>query len=563
MASKTAYRQPSLVDPTYESSESEYESDSDYSESESWDDESWSESVEGEGGEGDGGSGGESSSEYDYDESDESSSEESDSSYDEESDEESGEGGEGEGGGVGGDGDDPTPADFSSAMETSRPRAASSARPIAPDALAAMSPRSRAAATSIVIAKVLSEFDFEPFDQGHLAFSKRRVLNVTDEYQGWMWGYDPRDGRDGRFPGNFVKKLEPEVLRKPVVPADPPTESARVGAKPHIVAVALHDFPAPGGAPRLALCDGDEVRVFDEAEGWMWGRTTDGRIGRFPSQYVLVLKRRDIGEVAVPSQEDLEAAAAVAAEKARAAEEAALKKEAALCQHCRAKKYRAVLTMDTGKKIRLCVDCVELQVQQTGQDEILGKIAKSVEKAKAKDARSTGTAAADKAHARAEAAAAKAAAAAVVAAAAKGDEVPAVEETPAADEPVDNDGIAVGEPAPELAETDDVDGVPIEGAVKATGEEAKPHKVKKKKKKHLAAGAVAEVKFVKNRTGVKRIKGASVERQSKFARAVEEQGGIKVGDRPTRAAPAPPPGASAQAVKAKLKAARQSQSDTA
>lgn len=154
-------------------------------------------------------------------------------------------------------------------------------------------------------------YDYNSADPDDLAFKANDIIRVTDEGdspQSWFYGAD-QDGREGHFPGTYVRKIpmgnskiviDPEsgVVEKtqekaiavPVPVQQPATVGKSVTAKgePYVLYQALYDYKSQD-PDDLTFLQNDILRVTDEGDGpnsWFYGETQEGAEGNFPGTYV-------------------------------------------------------------------------------------------------------------------------------------------------------------------------------------------------------------------------------------------------------------------------------------
>jgi len=171
-------------------------------------------------------------------------------------------------------------------------------------------------------------YDFDSTEPDELPFKVGDIIKVLSSPADNDWWHGDLNGRVGIFPKDYV-----QLLSTPAV-AEPPTQPIQRGAtgpvattvntvatstsaptsastSPAVVAgtgtgasstagtdalkpinakcVALYDFEAQG-ADELSFSTGDQLFITGELNGWYLGKSKDGRVGIFPSNYVNIVK---------------------------------------------------------------------------------------------------------------------------------------------------------------------------------------------------------------------------------------------------------------------------------
>eukprot|EP00049_Salpingoeca_infusionum_P004499 m.80172 g.80172 ORF g.80172 m.80172 type:complete len:251 (+) comp12595_c0_seq1:872-1624(+) len=140
-------------------------------------------------------------------------------------------------------------------------------------------------------------------EEGDLAFEENEILQVTDEGDGpksWFYG-KAQDGREGAFPGTFVRKI---VTRSKSLVVDSEKGVASVleetprkrELQPHeyVCYQALFDFQSEEDGD-LSFKANDILRVTDEGDGpksWFYGQDQEGNEGAFPGTFVRKIKMK-------------------------------------------------------------------------------------------------------------------------------------------------------------------------------------------------------------------------------------------------------------------------------
>lgn len=151
-------------------------------------------------------------------------------------------------------------------------------------------------------------YDYHSSDPDDLSFQANDILRVTDQGEGpqsWFYG-ETQDGREGHFPGTFVRKI-PMLAKKLSVdvendvvthePAPTPAPAARGGGGGSVAAASsesyvlyqtLFDYKSED-PDDLCFRSDEIIRVTDEGDGpqsWFYGQSQDGREGSFPGTFV-------------------------------------------------------------------------------------------------------------------------------------------------------------------------------------------------------------------------------------------------------------------------------------
>eukprot|EP00042_Codosiga_hollandica_P055832 m.790656 g.790656 ORF g.790656 m.790656 type:complete len:219 (+) comp59203_c1_seq5:2472-3128(+) len=173
-----------------------------------------------------------------------------------------------------------------------------------------------------------SIYAYSSQDKDDLNFAAGEIIRVTDAGDGpqsWFYG-KTQDGRDGNFPGTYVRKIAYVGKARSTLGATAPATAAPA-AKPQVTAAVSAPKAAPAAQPQerpyvlykalysynskedgdLTFEAGDILRVFEDDGAWFFGETQDCVQGSFPSNYVrkVVLPPGAFGSKAIAGLEHL------------------------------------------------------------------------------------------------------------------------------------------------------------------------------------------------------------------------------------------------------------------
>jgi hypothetical protein len=126
-----------------------------------------------------------------------------------------------------------------------------------------------------VIRKVVAIYEYQAQNKEELSLEVGDLVDVTEMQDDWWIG--KLNGKMGIFPSNFVKDYDPNESNE---------DAANDVVDLLGMATALYEY-LPQEPTELSFKEGAQIEVYHMGEdGWWQGRTEDGKIGLFPSNFV-------------------------------------------------------------------------------------------------------------------------------------------------------------------------------------------------------------------------------------------------------------------------------------
>jgi len=125
-------------------------------------------------------------------------------------------------------------------------------------------------------------YDYNATDENELTFKANETITVLQKDDSGWWQGELSNGKIGMFPSNFVKSFDVE---------DSKSSSSSSYNDPYRgkICRCLYDYEAADN-DELSMKEGDKMTIDSEDNGWYYVKSTAGKYGRIPSNYVELQK---------------------------------------------------------------------------------------------------------------------------------------------------------------------------------------------------------------------------------------------------------------------------------